>query len=154
MAALFAALFAFGHHIAAFTLVCAIAIEFILIRDELTIERARTLLRIDMIAGASAGFLLVIGALRVFIFEKGGAYYFYNAFFIAKMIAFFVVALLTIYPTLEFLSWRKALRRGQRPFVEPQKIRRIRSLLHMELIGIVVIIFCAALMARGIGYFG
>lgn len=154
MTALFAALFAFGHHVAAFTLVCAIAIEFILIRDELTIERARMLLRIDMVAGASAGFLLVVGALRVFIFEKGAAFYFHNPFFIAKMIAFAAVALLTIVPTLEFLSWRKALQRGQRPFVEPQKIRRIRSLLHLELIGIVVIIFCAALMARGVGHFG
>lgn len=147
------ALFAFLHHLAAFTLVCAIAIEFILIRDELTIEHARMLLRIDMIAGIAAGFLLVIGTMRVFIFEKGGTYYFHNAFFIAKMLAFLAVALLTIYPTLEFLSWRKALQRGQRPFVEPQKIHRMHSLLRVELIGIIVIIFCAALMARGVGSF-
>lgn len=148
------ALFAFLHHLAAFTLVCAIAIELVLIRDELTIERARTLLRIDMIAGIAAGTLLVVGALRVFVFEKGGAFYFHNAFFHIKLTAFVAVALLTIYPTLEFLSWRKALQRGQRPFVEPQKIRRIRTLLHLELISIVVILFSAAMMSRGIGHFG
>ena len=148
------ALFAFLHHAAAFTLVAMIVLEFVLIRDELTIERARTLLRADMIAGVAFGAVLVVGALRVFVFEKGAAYYFHNGFFIAKIAAFVAVALLTIYPTLEFLSWRKALQRGQRPFVEPQKIRRMRSLLHLELIGIVVIIFCAAMMARGIGHFG
>lgn len=148
------ALFAFLHHLAAFTLVCAIAIELVLIRDELTIERARTLLRTDMIAGIAAGTLLVVGALRVFVFEKGGAFYFHNAFFHIKLTAFVAVALLTIYPTLEFLSWRKALQRGQRPFVEPQKIRRIRTLLHLELISIVVILFSAAMMSRGIGHFG
>lgn len=147
------ALFAFLHHLAAFTLVWAIAIEFVLIRDELTIERARTLLRTDMIAGIAAGTLLVVGALRVFVFEKGSAFYFHNIFFHIKITAFIVVALLTIYPTLEFLSWRKALQRGQRPFVEVQKIRRIRTLLHLELIGIVVIVFSAALMARGVGSF-
>lgn len=148
-----AALFAFLHHLAAFTLVCAIAIELVLIRDELTIERARTLLRIDTIAGIAAGTVLVIGLLRVFVFEKGGAFYFHNLFFHIKLTAFIAIALLTIYPTLEFLSWRKALQRGQRPFVEPQKIRRIRTLLHLELIGIVVILFSAALMARGVGSF-
>lgn len=145
------AAFAFLHHLSAFTLVCAIAIECILLRDELTIERARTLLRTDAIAGISAGVLIVVGLLRVFVFEKGGAFYFHNAFFIAKFVVFFLVALLTLYPTVTFLSWRKALQRGQRPFVEPEKIRRIRRLLKLELIGIVIIVFCAAFMARGIG---
>lgn len=148
-----AALFAFLHHFAAFTLVCAIAIECVLIRDELTIERARTLLRTDIVAGIAAGFVLIVGVLRVLVFEKGAAFYFHNGFFIAKMIAFVTIALLTIYPTFEFLSWRKALQRGQRPFVEPRKIRRIRTLLQLELIGVVVLVFCAALMARGIGQF-
>lgn len=147
------AFFAFLHHVAAFTLVCAIAIEFVLTRDELTIERARSLLRADMIAGIAAGVLLVVGALRVFVFEKGSAFYFHNVFFHIKITAFVIVALLTIYPTLEFLSWRKALQRGQRPFVEPQKIRRIRTLLHLELIVIVVILLSAAFMARGVGHF-
>jgi putative membrane protein len=35
-----AALFAFLHHVAAFTLVAALAVEFILINDELTVRRA------------------------------------------------------------------------------------------------------------------
>lgn len=148
------ALFAFLHHLAAFTLVSAIVIEFILIRDELTIERARTLLRADAIAGAAAGAIIIVGLLRVFVFEKGGAYYFHSAPFIIKMSLFVLVALLSVYPTLEFLSWRKALQRGQRPFAEPQKLRRIRSILHLELIGVVFIILCATLMARGIGHFG
>ena len=71
-----AALFAFLHHLAAFVLVAAIAVEFVLIKSELNVANARKILRADQIYGAAAGALLVVGLLRVFFFEKGAAYYF------------------------------------------------------------------------------
>ena len=149
-----AAFFAFLHHVAAFTLVAAIALEFVLIRDELTVRAARRLLVVDAVVGASAGLVLLAGLLRVFFFEKGAGYYFQNAAFLGKLALFVVVAVLSIVPTAEFLGWRKALRAGRVPVVEPAKMGRIRSILHWELAGIVVLILCAALMARGIGSLG
>ena len=62
------ALFAFLHHLCAFTLVSAVAIEFTLIRGELTLSSARRLQVTDMVLGIVAGALLVIGLLRVFFF--------------------------------------------------------------------------------------
>jgi putative membrane protein len=62
-----------------------------------------------------------------------------------------LIALLSIYPTLEFLSWRKTLKQGQVPFVHPPKIRAIRTLIHLELAGAVLLLLFAALMAKGIG---
>jgi uncharacterized membrane protein len=38
--------------------------------------------------------------------------------------------------------------------VSERKIRTLRSLVHWELVGVVLIILCAALMAKGIGYVG
>jgi hypothetical protein len=61
------------------------------------------------------------------------------------------VALLPIYPSRVFISWRKVLTRGHPPLVEADKMRSIRKLLHWELVGVVAIILCAALMARGFG---
>jgi len=61
-------LFAFLHHLAAFTLVSAIAVEFALIRQELTASTARKLLTTDAVYGIAAGALLVIRLLRVFYF--------------------------------------------------------------------------------------
>ncbi len=66
-------LFAFLHHLCAFTLVSAIAIEFTLLRQELSVSSARRLLATDLVLGIAAGLLLVIGLLRVFLFEKGAA---------------------------------------------------------------------------------
>jgi len=146
--------FAFLHHLAAFTLVAALAVEFILIRGELNLGTARKLQRIDMIFGLSSGVVLVVGLLRVFYFEKGASYYFHSAPFIAKLSLFAIVGLLSIYPTREFLSWGKSLKQGQMPTVTDRKIASIHSVIHWELAGAVLILLCAALMAKGVGYFG
>jgi len=146
--------FAFLHHLAAFTLVAALGVEFILIRGELTLKTARKLQLVDMVFGMSSGVVLAVGLLRVFYFEKGASYYFHSAPFIAKLSLFAIVGLLSIYPTVEFLSWGKSLKRGQTPALSDSKIASIRSVIHWELAGVVVIILCAALMAKGVGYLG
>jgi len=146
--------FAFLHHVAAFALVAALAVEFVLIRDELTLQSARRLLVADAVFGASAGLVLAIGLLRVSYFEKGAAYYFHSAPFLAKLALFLCIGLLSIYPTVEFLSWRKSLKEGRMPPLGERKLRRLRSIIHLELAGVVLLVLCAAMMARGVGYFG
>ena len=148
------ALFAFLHHVAAFSFVAALVLEFVLIKDELSIRTARKLLVVDLVAGVSAGVVLVAGLLRVFFFEKGAGYYFHSAPFLAKASLFVIIALLSIRPTVEFLSWRKSLREGRVPAVSEAKMRSIRLLIHAELAGIVLLLLNAALMAKGIGYLG
>jgi len=101
-------LFAFFHHVAAFTLVSALAVEFVLIRQDLTLAIARRLPIVDAVLGVSAGLLLIIGLSRVFFFERGAAYYFHSHAFMTKFSVFIIVALLSILPTVEFLSWRQA----------------------------------------------
>lgn len=144
-----ATLFAFLHHLMAFTLVSAIAIEFVLVRQEITRANALRLLVTDAVLGASATVLLVVGLLRVFYFEKGAAYYWSSHAFLTKFAVFILLAILSAVPTLEFLSWRKAVRAGQAPTVTERKLKRIRSILHYELIGIVIILAAAAMMAKG-----
>ncbi|MGZ5874538.1 MAG: DUF2214 family protein [Bradyrhizobium sp.] len=142
-------LFAFLHHLCAFTLVAALAIEFTLIRQELTIASARRLLLTDMVYGITAGALLVIGLLRVFFFEKGAAYYFHSHAFLIKLSLFVVVGLLSIIPTMEFLSWRGSLSASEVPAIDAKKMRRVTAVIHGELFAIVIILLCAAIMARG-----
>src|SRR5688572_24015673 len=119
------ATFAFLHHLAAFVLVAALAVEFVLIRDPLTLERARRLQLADMVLGIAAGTVLVVGLLRVFYFEKGAAYYFQNYAFLAKLGLFLLVALLSIYPTVVFIRWGRDLRRGQLPMLDAKRARTL-----------------------------
>ena len=98
-------------------MVAAIAVEFVLLRGELTLWSARRLQVADAVLGIAATLLLLVGLARVFWFEKGAAYYFHNHAFLTKFALFIIVALLSIVPTLEFLSWRKAVKAGQVPAV-------------------------------------
>ncbi len=142
-------LFAFLHHLCAFTLVSAVAIEFALLRGELTMASARRLQVTDLVLGVAAGALLVVGLLRVFFFEKGASYYFHSYAFLTKFSLFIVIGLLSTIPTMEFLSWRGALTAGQVPAIGAGKLRLVTAVIHGELLAIVIIVLCAAIMARG-----
>ena len=142
-------LFAFLHHLCAFTLVAAVAIEFTLIRQELTLSSARRLQVTDAVLGVAAGALLIIGLLRVFYFEKGASYYFHSHAFLTKFSLFIIIGLLSIIPTMEFLSWREEIKAGEVPVMDAKQRRRVTMIIHSELAAIVVILLCAAIMARG-----
>jgi putative membrane protein len=146
------ALMAFLHHLAAFTVVAALGVEVALFKPPLSLLQARRLLITDNIFGAAAGAVLIIGLLRVAYFEKGPGYYWHDLFFLAKFSAFILAALISIYPTLIFLSWGKSLKAGTVPEIPAERTRRVRLCLMLELTAIVVILLCAACMARGLGY--
>ena len=142
-------LFAFLHHLCAFTLVACVAIEFTLVRQELTLASARGLQVTDLVLGFAAGALLIIGLLRVVFFEKGASYYFHSHAFLTKFALFIIIGLLSIIPTMEFLSWRGAITAGQVPVMDAKRRKRVTAIIHTELAAIVIILLCAAIMARG-----
>jgi putative membrane protein len=147
-------LFAFLHHVAAFALVAALAVELVLIRGELDAATMRRLVRVDAVVGLSAGAVLLVGLARVFWLEKGAAYYFHSWPFIGKLAMFTLVALLSIHPTVTFIKWARELKQGRTPVVDAGAQRKLRRLIHAELGGVVLILLFAAMMARGIGFFG
>lgn len=143
--------FAFLHHVAAFTLFAAVVVEFVLLRLPLTPASARAVQRVDIALGVSAGVLLLVGLARVFLYEKGATYYFHSWPFIAKLSLFVIAGLLSIIPTIEFRAWEENITQGQVPIASEASIWRIRLIIHLEMVAVVLILLCAALMARGIG---
>ena len=93
--------------------------------------------------------LLAIGLARVFYLEKGPEYYWHSHAFLTKFSLFIIVAFVSIIPTMEFLSWRGAIQAGQVPVMTPAKRKRVTAIIHAELAAIVIIVLCAAIMARG-----
>jgi putative membrane protein len=145
------AIMAFLHHLAAFTLVGTLIYEHTAFRKDITFAEARRLQRMDLVYGISAGVVLIVGLLRVFYFEKGAPFYAQNLFFWTKMAGFALVALLSIYPTIRFISWNKFFAKNQVPVISDQDAARIKLILRLELVAIVVILLSAAMMARGVG---
>lgn len=145
------AIMAFLHHLAAFMLTAAIVYEHTTFRKDLSLRDTRRIQIMDIVYGVSAGVVLIVGLLRVFYFEKGAPFYAQNLFFWTKMLGFALTALLSIYPTIRFVSWRKSLVRNQVPEISDRDVSRIKLILRLEMAAIALILLSAALMARGVG---
>ena len=145
---------AFIHHAAAFIVVAALMAELVVLKSELTLTSARSVLRMDAAYGIAAAVVLIAGFLRVFYTEKGAAYYFASGSFLVKLGLFIVVGVLSIYPTMQFLKWRSALREQRVPVLEAGTRRKVRMLIHIELTLLFVIMLMAAMMARGLWFLG
>lgn len=142
---------AYLHFLAIFLLIALLALEHQLFRLPLTLNRARSLFRIDLLFGVAAGLVLLTGAARALRYGKGMDYYLHNNLFHAKIGLFVVAALLSIYPTITFLSWRGALKAGELPSVSAQTSRWVTLIIRIELLVLLSIPLLAALMARGFG---
>jgi putative membrane protein len=145
------AIMAFLHHLAAFTLTAAIVYEHTTFRKDLSLRDARRIQRMDIVYGVSAVLVVAIGLLRVFYFEKGTPFYAQNWFFWLKMLGFALAALLSIYPTIRFVSWNRFIREDRAPELSDREASRIKLFLRFELVAVVLILFSAAMMARGVG---
>jgi putative membrane protein len=58
----------------------------------------------------------------------------------AKLSVFIVVGILSIIPTVEFLSWRGAVTAGQVPTISAKNRRLVTAVIHGELFAIVIIL--------------
>jgi len=143
---------AFLHHAAFVAVMGLLTVELVLLRFDLTAPIARTLVRLDTAYGIAALVVLVVGLSRVFYTEKGSFYYFHSGTFLAKLTLFVIVGLLSIYPTMQFLRWRPALREQRVPQLDAATRRKLRMTVHIELTLLLVILLLAAMMARGVGY--
>ena len=145
------ALIAFGHFLAFFALTAALVMQIALLTASPTIEIAKRIQRADRAYGLMAMLVLVMGFLRVFYFEKGPAYYFGNSYFIIKLSLFILVGIMSAYPTITYLRWNSDIKQGRPPVLSTESTIRLRKVLHYQLIGIAGVIFCASMMAHGLG---
>ena len=143
---------AIAHHLLIFALAAIIAVESVLIQQELSGRTIGMLARIDRSYGMVAMLIIVIGVCRVLFGLKGWEFYVYNWAFWAKMAAFAAVGLLSIQPTLRFIAWNKALSGNSGFRVPDAELAAVRRFMRAEVVSFLLIPVFAAIMARGIGY--
>jgi putative membrane protein len=145
------ALVAFGHFLAFFALAAALVLQLTLITESISAEVAKRVQRADRVAGLSAVLILVFGFLRVFYFEKGSDYYFSNLFFQVKIGLFILTAVISLYPTIQYARWNRELGQGIVLNLTASGVKRLKTMIHWELVLIGGIVLCASLMAKGFG---
>jgi len=142
---------AIAHHLAVFSLVGVFAAEFALLRTGLAGARIAQLARIDLGYGALSGVVILVGILRVFLGSSGWQYYAGNHMFWGKMLAFMIMGLLTIRPTMAIRRWVGQLDRDPGFAPSAAEIARNRRYVHLQAGMLVLIPSFAAAMARGYG---
>ena len=121
------------------------------LKGPLDADGLRRLLAADNVWGIAALLWIVTGLLRAFAgLEKGADFYLHSPLFWAKMALFLVVLLLEIRPMITFIRWRIKLGRGEA--IDTSVARTLYTINHIELAIVVVMVFVASLMARGVGY--
>ena len=104
----------------------------------------------DTVWGIAAALWLATGLARAFGgLEKGTAFYLASPLFWLKIVLFATVVLLEVWPMVTFIRWRRALRRGEAP--DTGAAPRLHIINHAQMGLVVVIMFVASFMARGIG---
>lgn len=146
------ALVSFLHFAAATTLISCLAVELVTLKETLTAGELRRLELADRLYGLSAATILVVGFLRVFFFEKGSAFYFSQPFFFVKFGLFLASGLVSIYPTLQFIRWRRQAG-GQASVAPPaDAFQKVRLILRVEVALIALIVLSATFMARAVTF--
>jgi putative membrane protein len=117
------------------------------INDNGDVGRWNEVLRADTAWGIAAALWIVSGLARVFFGGQSPAFYAHNVFFWIKMALFAAVFAIELVPMLALLRVRRALRRGIAPPRLP--LARVRRIGLIETTLVIIIVFVAALMARG-----
>lgn len=147
-----AALLAYFHFLGVVTLFATLFAEILLFRADLALTAQRRLVIVDIAYGVAATLVLATGLLRVYGPGATPAQYFKNPAFHLMGAAFLAAALLSFYPTRRFLVRLRALRGGEATAQDAAIAGRIERILYIELGLLLIALWFAVLMARGIGY--
>ena len=146
------AIVAYIHYLSFGVVLASLIVERQTMKSELTIRQGWVILIADGIYGTAATALLATGVLRLLYFGKGTEFYTQNPVFWAKVILFFAVASISLYPTISYLLWIGKLRQNIPPKLTPLRTNLIHWIINIELVGFSTIPLLASMMARGIGY--
>lgn len=120
------------------------------LKGPLDAEGLRRLFAADNAWGVAALLVIVSGLLRAFGgLEKGTQFYLSSRLFWVKLALLVTILALESWPMLTFMSWRARQSRGQAPDTSPARVFYLIN--HVEMGLVVVIVFVASFMARGVG---
>ena len=145
------AVLAYLHLLAILTMVVFISSEAALCRVQwLNAAVVERLAKIDRVYGIAALAVIATGVVRTVWGIKGTAWYWTNPLLHAKLTLVVVIAVVSIFPTLTFMRWRKALRdNGALP--GETEIRKTRKLVMVQAHLLAIIPLVAVFLARGFG---
>ena len=141
------------HYIGIMVLMGSVIAEHVMLKPGINKEQIKSLATIDLIYGLSAVIVLITGLLRWFLVDPKGAEFFNkNPLFHIKITLFVIVAILSIFPTIKFLKWRKQVKKGKAIEITEKEAKKQLMLIRIELFLLVIIPLLAVMVAGGVRF--
>jgi putative membrane protein len=141
---------AIAHHLLIFILFGILVSELVMVRQSMAGDDIKHVAAIDLWYGIVALLILIVGFSRAVFAAKGWAYYSVNSFFWAKIAVFVLIALLSIWPTVKYLNWRRDFQTAS-SVPDAGSVSVVRRILWLEMVLFAFLPAFAAAMARGYG---
>lgn len=135
------------HFVSIILLAGALFSENMMLGQRIQRKTMKKLAAIDGIYGLASILLLTTGFLMWFWVGKGASFYSSNGLFHIKLTIFFIIAILSIFPTIFFLKNRKG---NDEDWIDVPK--KILLYARIEIFLLFLIPIFAVLMARGINF--
>jgi len=139
------------HYLAIMALTGSLISEHLILKPGLSRAQIKFLAGIDLVYGIAAALVLATGLLRWFVYGKGNDYYLSNPLFHIKLTIFVIIVILSIFPTLKFLKWKRQVKSGHDPMIDDKAIKRLLMFIRIELLLVAIIPLLAVMVARGAG---
>ena len=137
------------HYIGIMALMGSLISEHLILKPSIKKDQIKSLATIDLIYGLSAIVVLTTGLLRWFVYGKGYDFYMSTPLFHIKLTLFIILGVLSIFPTIKFLKWRKQINRGEEPDITEKGVKKLLMFIRIELLIIAIIPLLAVLIVRG-----
>jgi len=137
------------HFIGIMSLMGALITQHLVVKPSMGSTAIKTVGTVDIIFGIAAAVVLATGLLRWFVYGKGSDFYLANPMFHIKITLFFVVAIISIFPTLRILKWRRQSKQDNAFEVSSKDAKRLLMFIRIELLITVIIPLLAVMVSQG-----
>jgi len=138
------------HFLSIMVLMGSLITEHLLLKPSITKEQIKSLATIDLIYVIAVVMVLTTGILRWFVYGKGYDFYMSTPLFHIKLTLFFVLAILSIFPTLKILKWKRSVKNNFDPEITEKSVKRLLMFIRIELLILAIMPLLAVMIARGI----
>ena len=145
------AILAYLHFSSIFVFFSFLVVETMMLRGRLDEPAVRLLGRVDIWYFGAAIAVLVTGFSRLVWGAKGPDFYLTSWPIYVKVLLFLAVGMISVWPTLRFIQWRRMFDRDPAWRVPDAERRLVRRLVMIEVHIAALIPLFAVIMARGLG---
>lgn len=135
-----------AHYLAILALTGVLVAELILLGFQPEASVVRRLAKVDIVYGILAGFVILTGIGRILTSPEGHTFFEQSPVFWAKMGVFAVVGILSVFPSLKYARWAKALKTAE-TLPETAAFKGARRLVLVQLHLLMIIPVLAVLLA-------